>query len=179
MKRRVLAVTVCAAVLGFALVLVMALRGEPGAVRLPARDEPRSSNVIDEGAAGRGADRGQGAPAERGEVAAAPADPAAEPADRAAAGIHAELLAMTPASRSALLRIAVRDANFPCGTVNTASALPELRLWRVSCAGAHFYMVSVDELQDFHVEPIRWDAPEPAFPGLRNLELVPAPEPNR
>jgi hypothetical protein len=40
-------------------------------------------------------------------------------------------------------------------------------------------MVSVDELQDFHVEPIRWDAPEPAFPGLRNLELVPAPEPNR
>src|SRR5690606_1413241 len=98
----------------------------------------------------------------------------------AATGMHAALLRMPESGRNALLRLAVTDARFPCDTVNSASTPADLPLWRVSCAGAHFYMVTIDELQDFHVEPVQWDAPGPP-PSLierRTLEIVPAPAPD-
>lgn len=114
-------------------------------------------------------------------------EPDSDASSLARTGIHAQLLGMSESGRRALLRLAVSDARFPCEAVNSASTVSDLPLWRVSCTGANFYMVTIGELQDFHVEPVQWDAPtpqpsqplQPGFIERRTLELVPAPEPER
>lgn len=179
MKRWTLTTVVLVAC--FMLVRLIVRHGHPAEEQ--ARDEPASGGAL---SAPVIPDRGdaRAAPVEADPAEAAAADAAASsapdggtdarPDDPAMTRLHAELLGMRAPTRDALLRVAIRDAQFPCETVNSASALPDLPLWRVSCAGAHFYLVRIDELQDMHVEPILWDAIVP--PGVRTLEIVPAPE---
>ena len=186
MKRRTL--TIAALVACFVLVRLVMRQGDPAAVPV---QEPRADDAL-----------AAQAEHDRADTSVAPQVPNPDDAieiagDTAASGsgdsgagawtddpamtrLHAELLGMRVAARDSFLRLTIRDAKFPCETVNSASALPDRPLWRVSCAGAHHYMIRIGDIRDIHVDPILWDSVTPAAgPFDRTLELVPPPEPQQ
>lgn len=108
-----------------------------------------------------------------------PAD-RAERFDRAEDDINPHIEALrhpSPTYRNVSLATVIRAAGYECvDVVSSAAGDDELATWRVSCDGAHAYLVSEDGAGGLRVERMAYfDAPTPFIP--RSLEDAPSPVP--
>jgi len=138
MMPRILIATVTAAILALGLVAAYRARLDPP----PARIDPVQ---VEASAADPSAP----------DVAAGPA---ALP--RFAHPLQAHIASLTPPARDSVLLAILRDTGVECVEILRSTALDDgVAAWRVSCAGAEAYVVSVDELGGQHVDPLTMDRP--------------------
>ena len=73
---------------------------------------------------------------------------------RARNAFQSELLAMPEAALQSVMRLAIQDNALDCSDVTGTQVLaPGVPAWRVSCAGPRAYIVEVDGLGRFVIEP--------------------------